>query len=254
MPDPLQVLFSSDGQPSSPAPRGPMNRLQSLSRINTTPLPPTVSLEKTPDSSSTSSTTGAPHTKPSPSSFHVGGALRASRGMPAPKQGGTNHQGSVLDKFLSKSNPSEGGGRWKGAGGGKLQLGKLDHSDSNVPNGSQLLRPKSGKPGRVTGAGGRDAMPSFLQKLPQLGSRPENHLPSRQISYPGTPPKRKPGPRLRNRSNTDPLNAFRPDIGPKKSFLKQLEPLPALGKLTLQCSVMPGISVKVLNISSIFVV
>ena len=240
----LQVLFSSDGQPSSPAPGGPMTRLPSLSRINNTPAPPNISLEKTPDSSSTSSTTGVPYTKPSPSSFHVGGAPRTNRGMLAPTQGGANHQGSVLDKFLSKSNPSEGGGRWKGAGGGRLQQGKLDHSDNSMTNGSQLLRPKSGKPGGVTRARGRDAMPSFLQKLPQLGSRLENHLPPRQISYPGTPSKRKPGPRLRNRSNTDPLNAFRPDIGPKnafrpdigpkKPFLKQLEPLPALGKLTLQ--------------------
>lgn len=226
----MQVVFSTDGQPASPAPGGPMTRHQSYSRLNSTPASLNVSLEKTPDPSSASSTTGAPFTKPSPSSFHVGGAPRTNRGMLGP--GGANHQGSVLDKFLSKSNPSEGGGRWKGAGGGRLQQGKLGHSAINMPNGSQLRKPKSGKPGGVSG--GRDLLPPFLPKLPHLGPRLENHHPPRQISIPETPPKRKPVPRLRNRSYTDPLNAFCPDVRPKKSFLKQLEPLPALGKLTLE--------------------
>lgn len=226
----MQVVFSTDGQPASPAPGGPMTRHQNYSRLNSTPASLNVSLEKTPDHSSASSTTGAPFTKPSPSSFHVGGAPRTNRGMLGP--GGANHKGSVLDKFLSKSNPSEGGGRWKGGGGGRLQQGKLGHAAISMPNGSQLRKPKSGKPGGVSG--GRDSVPSFLPKLPQLGSRLENHHPPRQISNPGTLPKRRPVPRLRNRSYTDPLDAFRPDVGPKKSFLKQLEPLPALGKLKLE--------------------
>jgi len=208
-----------------------MTRVRKTSRnSSSTPASLNASSVKTADSTD-SSRIGEPHAKSPQPIFHIGGGIpRGNGGLLAPTQKRTNQQGSILEKFLSKSNPSSGGG-------GVPQSKYLrDNPLVSPQNSSRVPRPKSTPSGRFGGVVRKDDMPSFLHKFatPPIrpGSRPSDH-PTRQTSFPEPQPRK--SPRMRNRSYTEPIPPLPPNLRQKKSSLMQL---PSLGKSALQCVVI----------------
>lgn len=210
-----------------------MTRVRKNSRnSSSTPASLNASSVKTADSTD-SSRIGEPHAKSPQPVFHIGGGIpRGNGGLLAPTQKRTNQQGSILEKFLSKSNPSSGGG-------GVPQSKYLrDNPLVSPQNSSRVPRPKSTPSVRFGGMVRKDDMPSFLHKFatPPIrpGSRPPNHAPTRQTSFPEPQPRK--SPRMRNRSYTEPIPPLPPNLHQKKSSLMQLPP--SLGKSAPQCVVI----------------